>query len=266
MIMRVEFSFSRSCAMKKNYLFIIVLAILAAAVIFYSTHRTTPLLRKAKQYELSGDLQQAHSMYTAALFEQTPSIEIPDINRSRILPPDGLKKEVVRYISWVNAPARKSAPDFLAALQGMGRCESQDRCDNSIAEPLVTRFSPEQYFIEWKKTFFAPNVPVDASQAALASGNYHRKLSLLIIKSIKNYTYEINLLNKATGRGTKTLLLAENNVRLYAQPGEHLLLCRSTVTFPTGEIWRSNYTPIQITIPDTTSIITTELRTSVYRK
>jgi hypothetical protein len=256
----------RSVAMKKNYPLVIIFVVLAGAAGFFVTHRTTPVLRKAKQFELSGDLQQAHSMYTAALFDLTPSIEIPDINRSRFLAPDVLKKEVVKYLTWIHAPAKKSGKEFLAALEGMGRCESRDRHDNTITEPVVTRLSPEQYQIEWNKTFFAPNVPVDAAQAALASGNYQRNLSLLVIKSAKNYTYEINLLSKATGRGCRGLLLAENSIRFYVQPGEHLLLCRSTVDFSATEIWRSNYTPIAITIPDTTSLITTELRTRIYRK
>ena len=251
---------------RKNHLFIIALfAALAGAVSFVIVHRRVPVLRSAKQCELSGNLEQAHSLYTAALFELTPSIELPDINRSKILSPAALKKEVEKYFIWLNNPAENSRTHYLAALSGMSRCEGKNRHDNTISEPVVTPLSPEAYLVEWNKTFFAPTVAADPSHLALATGNYRRGLSLLIIKSSKNYTYEINLIDKTTGRGTRALLLAENSVRLYARPGEHLLLCRSTVTFPSEKIWRSNYTPIPVTVPDTVSLMTFELRTSVYR-
>jgi len=251
---------------KNNLLIIFVLAAFAGAVSFFISHRRVPTLRSAKQFELSGDLQQAHSLYTAALFEIAPSIELPDINRSKILSPAALKKEVEKYFIWINRPAAKARDGYLAALAGMARCEGDDRRDNTISDPVITALNPEAYLVEWNKTFFAPNVAADPSHIALASGNYRHKLSLLVLKSSKNYTYEINLINKATGRGTRALLLAENSVRLYAPPGEHLLLCRSTVTFPSEKIWHSNYTPIPITVPDTVSLITFELRTSVHRR
>ena len=253
--------------MKKNYLFALFgIAAIAGGAYLFLAQRTTPLLRTAHRNELAGNLQQAHSLYTAALFELTPTMEIPDVNRSKILASDMLMKEVTKYLSWINAPAKPAKPDFTAALEGMERCGGQDRHDNTIAEPVITPLTPEQYLVEWNRTFFAPNVRVDPQQAALASGNYRRGISLLVIKSVKNYSYEINLLDRATGRGTRALLLAENSVRLYVQPGEHLLLCRSTVTFPSEEIWRSNFTPIPVTVPDTASLIVTELRTSVQRK
>ena len=253
--------------MKRNNLVIVLaLAAAAGAIAYFIAHRTVPVLRMAKQCELSGDLQQAHSLYTEALFEVTPSIEFPDINRSKFLAPRALKKEVEKYFIWINRPAKKAGDTYLEALSGMSRCEGKNRHDNTISDPVVTPLTPAQYLVEWNKTFFAPNVAADPSHAALASGNYQRKRSLLVISSVKNYTYELNLINKVTGRGTRTLLLAENSVRLYAPPGEYLLLCRSTVTFPSEEIWHSNYTPIAITVPDTVSLITFELRTSVHRR
>ncbi|MBN1578261.1 MAG: hypothetical protein JW913_17000 [Chitinispirillaceae bacterium] len=253
--------------MKKSILIPIVIVIaVAAGFYFFFTHRQTPVMRAARQCELSGDLQQAFSLYAEVVFDGMPSIEIPDINRSKFLAPAILKKEVGKYISWVSTPSRRIKPDIAAALEGMARCESQGRQDNTISEPVVRPLTSDQYFDEWNKTFFALNVAIDPSHAALASGNYVRKLSLLVINSTKNYTYEVNCINTTTHRGSKCILLAENSVRLYVLPGEHLLLCRSTVTFPSEAIWRSHYTPIRITIPPEPSLITTELRTSVHRK
>ncbi|MBN1307881.1 MAG: hypothetical protein JXA18_08195 [Chitinispirillaceae bacterium] len=253
--------------MKKSILIPVIIAVVVAAVLtLFFIQRQTPVIRAAKRHELSGDLQQALSLYAEAVFDGIPSIEIPDINRSKFLAPELLKKEVEKYIAWIVTPSQKIKPDIAAALEGMARCESQGRRENTISEPVILPLTEERYLDEWNKTFFAPKVAIDPSHAALASGNYLRNLSLLVIKSTKNYTYEINCINMTTHRGSRCILLAENSVRLYVLPGEHLLLCRSTVIFPSEAIWRSHYTPIRITIPHEPSLVTAELRTSVYRK
>jgi hypothetical protein len=253
--------------MKKSILIpiLIVVAVAAGLYLFFS-HRQTPLLREAKQYELSGDLEQAYSLYAAVLYESTPSIAMPDIYRSKFLAPEILRKEVGKYFIWLSSPAPKVSEDVTTAMEGIERCKSKDRRDNTITTPVIRPLSADEYLTEWNKTFFAPEAKVDPSHAAMASGNYARKLSLLVINSQKSYTYEINLINTETHRGTRSILLSENSVRLYAVPGEHLLVCRSTVTFPSEEIWRSNYTIIPLTIPSEASLITIELRTSVHRK
>lgn len=254
--------------MMKNHILLLLMAliVLAAAGYFFVSRWNVPVLRTAKQCERSGDLQQAHALYAAALFELTPSIEMPDINRSKILAPEILKKEVEKYFDWINAPAEKAGEEYLAALDGMTRCGEGNQYDNTLSKPKCTPLSSEEYLDEWNRTFFAPNVTPDSSHVALATINYHQKRSLLIISSTKSYTYEINLINKATHRGTRAVLLAENSTRLYAAPGNYLLLCRSSVTFPSEKIWRSAFTPVAVTVPDTVSLITAELRTSVHRR
>ena len=253
--------------MKKSILIpIIIVVVVAVGLYLFFSHRRTPLLREAKQHELSGDLEQAYSLYAAVLYESTPSIAMPDIYRSKFLAPEMLKKEVGKYFIWLSTSVTKVSEDVTAAMGGIERCKSKDRRDNTITPPEIRPLSAEEYLAEWNKTFFAPEAKIDPSHEAMASGNYARKLSLLVINSQKSYTYEINLINRATHRGTRCILLSENSVRLYAVPGEHLLICRSTVTFPSEEIWRSNYTVIPLTIPSEASLITTGLSTSVHRK
>ncbi len=253
--------------MKKSVIILIlVVAVLAAGFYFFSSDRQTKTLQAAKKSELSGDVQQALTLYAEQVFTTMPSIEKPDINRSKFLTPEELKNEIGKYLIWISTPGQRDNKDLTYALEGITRCENQDRLDNTITEPVIRPLTTDQYLTEWNKTFFAPNVKVDPSHAALASGNYLRKLSLLVLSSTKNYTYEINLINPATYHGTKCILLAQNSVRLYVLPGKHLLLCRSTIDFSETEVWRSSYTPIHITIPDTVSLITAELRTSIRRK
>lgn len=253
--------------MNKNVLILIVVIIAGGAGIYlFNVMKKTPALREAKQYELSGDLQKALSLYGAAVFEITPSINFPDVNRSKILSPEALKKEVSKYIAWLYTPQKQVSDEYTEAMEGLARCAESGRHDNTIADTVITPLSTDQYLVEWKKSFFAPEAEFDPSHAALAAGNYARNLSLLVINSVKNYTYEINLINTSTKRGTRFLLYPENTSRFYVPPGDYLLLCRSSVTFPSEEIWRSHFTPIPLAIPSETCMITTELRTSVHRK
>lgn len=254
--------------MKKQVLIpIIIIVVVAAGLYIFFSNRQMSLLREAKQCELSGDLEQAYSLYAAVLYESTPSIAMPDIYRSKFLAPEILRKEVEKYIASLLTPASlKSGKNVTYALQGLERCRKKDRCDNTITKPVVRPLIADEYLQEWNKTFFAPEAKIDPSHTVLATRCFSRNLSLLNIRSQKSYTYEINLINRETLRGTKRTLPSENEARMYALPGEHILVCRSTVTFPSGEIWRSNFTVIPLTIPGTPSLISTEMRTSVTRK
>jgi hypothetical protein len=171
----------------------------------------------------------------------------------------------MKYMTWITTPSTKVASNVAAAFAGMVRNESRGRQDNTISEPVIRPLTPDQYLAQWNTTFFAPHVKVDPAHAALASGNYFRKVSLLVINSPRDYTYEIELINTSTHRGIKCTLLPDNAARLYALPGEHLLLCRSSVVFASGELWRSDYTPLRLVIPPEPSLVTTDLRTSIQR-
>jgi hypothetical protein len=253
--------------MKKNIIFFIVITGILVAGWFFIVHkREMPTLRTAKQLEMAGDLQKAHSLYANVVFDAMPSIDLPDINRSKVLSPEQLKKEIGKYLIWTTGSKKTLSGDVNDAFEGMKRCSSEARVDNTISDTVVRPITPEKYLDEWNKSFFAPKVKVDASHAALASGNYARRISLLVVSSLKHYTYEINLINTSTNRGQKCILYPETSVRFYAPPGEYILLCRSTVTFPTEEIWRSHFTTIPLSMPQEACLITTELRTSIHRK
>jgi hypothetical protein len=253
--------------MNKNVFPVVLFLIIAAAVVFYFTRIRKPsALREAQRSEQAGDKQKALSLYGAAADELLPSIAFPDINRSKIVTHELLKKEIEKYFIFITTPMKESPPEVIAAMEGLARCSVDDPQFNTISEPKITKLSPDEYLEEWNRSFFAPEAKIDPSHAALASGNYARNLSVLQINSVKNYTYQILFINNATCRGTRCMLYPESSVRFYAVPGEHTLLCRSTVTFPSGEIWRSPFTPITITIPSEPSLVTTELRTSVHRR
>lgn len=253
--------------MKKIFALLTGVIIVAAVSFIFFSNRHSPALRSAHRSELSGDLNQALALYCEALMSTAPSITIPDINRSKILPEDKLKKDIAKYFSVITAPGKKVRPDAASALEGIRRCENAVKEHvNTLSQPAVRPLDIDGYISEWNRSFFAPTVEPARSHESMATGNFTRAMSLLVIGSGKDYTYELGLIDLANLRATRCTLLSENSVRLYAQPGEYLLLCRSSVTFPTGEIWRSDWTPIRLEIPMKASLVTADMRTSITRK
>jgi len=252
--------------MNKNIFPIVLFLIIAAAIVFYFTKLKKPsTLKEAQRSEQAGDRQKALALYGLTADELLPAVTFPDINRSKIISHELLKKDIEKYFIFITTPLKERSPQLIAAMEGIARCAKDGPEFNTITEPKIKKLSTEEYLDEWNRSFFAPEAKIDPSHAALASGNYVRNLSVLQINSVKNYTYEILLINTATYQSTRCTLYPESSVRLYAVPGEHMLLCRSTVTFPSDEIWKSPFTPIMITIPSEPSLVTTELRTSVHR-
>ena len=187
--------------MGKNifYLFV-VLAVTGTGIFYFTKVRSSPSLKAARQTEQTGDLQKALTYYGSAVFELVTSMDLPDINRSKIAPHDILKADIEKYITFITGPKddRKDADE---AMQGIFRCAPHGHEFNSIAEPKFKGLSTDEYLDEWNKTFFAKEAKIDPSHAAMASGNYVRGLSVLIINSIK----KIVSLSKANGCGLKTI-------------------------------------------------------------
>ncbi len=255
--------------MKKRLLIpiFIVGAVSAAVYVYLSLHRK-PSMHEAKRYEISGNLEKAYSLYAAALYESTPSMDMLDNYRSKFLTSENLKKEIEKYFLWLSTPSSsKTFSPVTSAIEGTERCKNNRRSDISITIPEIRPLSVEEYLKEWNKTFFAPEAKIDPSHEAMASGNHTRNVSLIVIRSEKTYKYEINLINPKNCRGTRCVLLPENEVRLYAHPGEHLLVCRSIVTFSSEKkIWRSDFTVIPLTVPEKSSLLVFNLKTRVFRK
>jgi hypothetical protein len=254
--------------MNKNIVIVIIVLIIATigGLLILSHKRTSPLLATAKKYEMAGDLQAALSAYCEAACNLSPSLQVPDINRLKFLSFEEIKKEVVKYTTWLWTPPASKSMETSIALSGIERCIQFGRKDITYTEPKPVAFTEETYRNAWNGSFFSQEAKVDPSHAALAFGNFSRNLSLIVATCNESYSYELCLLDNATLQSTKCMLLSENSVRMYATPGEHLLLVRSTVTFPSGEVWKSHFMPIPLSIPEKASEIAMKFRTSVKRK
>jgi len=204
-------------------------------------------------------------MYAQALIEIAPGQKFPDINRSKIVEQSAWKKIIEQYISWLSSDM--NAKNIIReCFEGIERCINAQNPVNSLGKIEFKELSEDQYIPEWYNSFFAPNITPDPSFKPLASGNYQKNISVINFSSSKNYTYELNLINRKTAKSTGFQLYPESNIRIIAIPGEYLFVCRSTVTFPSGEIWKSPFEIIPLTVPENASLITGDLRTRVYRQ
>src|SRR5690554_850489 len=251
--------------MKNASIIFVLIITLAAGLIFYSRIQKSSVFKKAKQTEASGSLQEALSMYAQSLIEIAPGQKFPDINRSKIMEQSAWKKIVEQYIAWLSSGSN-AKNSIKECFEGIERCKNAQNPVNSLGKLELKELSEDQYIPEWNNSFFAPNITPDPSFKSLASGNYLKNISVINFSSSKNYTYELYLVNKKITKLTGFQLYPESNIRIIAIPGEYLLICRSTVTFPSGEIWKSPFEIVPLTVPENASLITGDLRTRVYRQ
>ncbi|NLG15714.1 MAG: hypothetical protein GX556_00125 [Fibrobacter sp.] len=248
--------------MMRRILFLFLFVLFSAIL---SCSKSSEHLENAKKAEASGNLKEAYLNYSAALLKVSPTEKIPDANRSKFLEPGLWKKEVESYLAWVTAGSKKVSPQVNAIIGGIERCVKSFSSDNYIFNLKSKELTEAEYLGLWNKTFFVSGASVNPEHAALASGNHQRNLSFITFSCFKNYTYEGSLLNVSNGSSTGFVLYPEGSVTFLASPGKHLLVYRSTVTFPSGEVWRSQYTTVEVAVPEKASLITAELKTSVSR-
>jgi len=221
----------------------------------------------ALMFEAQGNFNEAQSQWGAALLKVTEGAKIPDVNLSKVFAADVWKKEMRKNVDWIYGPRVKLQNDFFNAVQGIQRCSTKVNIkDNTLDIISVKPITIEQFRGEWFRNFFGRNVMVDSSHGALADNAFSRNCSVINITSLRNYTYNIALVNKATGRRTDLELFPESSLNFLVAPGDYLIVCRSKVQFDSGTMWYSRYDIIPVTIPQTSSLLTCEVRTKVDRE
>ncbi|NLE00817.1 MAG: hypothetical protein GX640_13190 [Fibrobacter sp.] len=223
-------------------------------------------LKKAADAEVTGKFDVALATYGDILLKVTPATDIPNVNRSKILDALTWKKELEKYTIFLGTKPQNLSKEYPVILEGLSRCSNHVTPDNFMTSIKQTPYTEENYRADWYKAFFAPSVTVDSNQISLISANFMRNMSFVKINSGKNYTYDLWLINKATGVRQNAVLYPENSVQFLASPGEYLLLCKGMVKFPSGGIWRSNYTLFTLNIPEKTSVLSAGVYTKVARE
>jgi hypothetical protein len=253
--------------MKKIAITFVILITISTTGYFAYQHYNTSFspLKKAERAERSGQLQTAYDLYSEALIDICPSFKVPDINKSKVVEVTVWKKDLAKYVEWLCLPA--PVPEhYSQVLQTINKYkDTYSRSESRIVNIAEKALDTSRFISEWKNAFFAPAAKTDSAHLQLASGAHFRNFSFLKLSADKGFTYELNLINLSSGKQTTFKIFSEGSTSVLAYPGRYLLLCRSTVAFSSGEIWRSSITIMPITIPKEASLITGVLITKVAR-
>ncbi len=225
-----------------------------------------PDIKKAKHAEVTGKISEAVAIYSDILLSSTPSLAVPDYNRSKFLKPELWQKEVENYLAWIQTAQKGAGSDFQKSLDGVVNCTRDETTANRIVRLKSSEINSDTFQVEWNRTFFAPMAKVDPEHKKLSSAAFSRNISFVRFSSPKSYTYTIHLINPVSKQRIETTLYPETSVSLLAVPGEYLVLIRSTVTFESGQIWVSPYNMVKLTVPEKPSLITADLITQVARQ
>ncbi|HEX3020724.1 MAG TPA: hypothetical protein VHP36_10500 [Chitinispirillaceae bacterium] len=244
----------------------IFLSIMIVFFISCDLYNQSGNLKKANKAELLGNYPEALSLYTETLLKITSAADAPDAYRSKFVQADLWKKEIEKHIIWLNTPAEQLNKDFNKTMEAVLRCADKVHTENSLAKIKIQKYSADQFGSDWKAIFFDPMIQADASYASILNKNYNDNFSIFTLTAPANYNYDINLINKNTGKKITFKLFPESSRSILIVPGEYLLICRSTITFQTNQVWYSQYSAFQLTFPQEASKITSQLRTSVAKE
>jgi hypothetical protein len=253
--------------MKNLIIMLVVLVIVVIGIFMVLRLRVTADINTAVAAESKGDFNEAVTQYTDALLKVIPSLEVPDINHSKVISQEAWKKEMADYSEWLLG---SSTPKVDLAkrndmLDAVNRNIVHVQAQNVTNKDSVMGVTVEQYTSIWNNAFFARGVTPDPGHAALAATCYGKGLSLVRFTSLTSYEYELAIMDTTHNRSTTITLPPEDKIFFLARPGTHLLVCKSKILYPGGKIWRSIPTFIPLSIPDTVSLVTARLETHVER-
>jgi hypothetical protein len=253
--------------MKKGMVFFAIALIVAAGVVTALRLRGTAEVATATAAESKGDYKTALSRYCDALNGLFSSLAVPDVNRSKVIPPASWKRDMENYAAWVSGSssekiARTKRGSIIAAIR---RTAGRVHADNFLSNASVKQLSVEQYVALWNSAYFAQGVAIDSGHAALAAASFGKAISIVKFSAQTSYTYEIALIDTVAGRRTTFAVYPEASTLVLAAPGTHLLICKSSYQPEPTQIWRSAPSVTSLTVPPAPSLVSFTLETQVLR-
>ncbi len=243
----------------------LMVAVTGLSMVSCDFFKKKPDIKEAKKAEVTGKIADGLAIYADVLLASTPSLTLPDFNRSKFLKPEQWRKEVEDYQVWIHSAEQKVHENYKAALDGVMSCKRDENASNRLLRLKTEEITVDNYKREWMRVFFAPMAKVDSSHEIISNGAFSKNVSYVKFSSPKSYTYTVQLVSLDNKRRIETVLYPETDVTFMAAPGEYLLLIRSSVTFESGQLWVSPYDIIPLTVPGKASMITADLMTRVSR-
>lgn len=253
----------REVHMKKVLFALVVVAVVSAVVIIRV--RSNSPLRDAQRAEELKKYNEALSDYITSLLNLTSSVSIPERSRARTVSTKEWDNEIRELVHQLSTPAETGKQDLRIALSGIGRCTSSVYQPNELVRYKTFPCSSTVFRDTWKEMFFPEDVPLPVEQKMYLEEIRDEGMSILTIGTKRSYTYQAHLIDPRLGVGARLTLYPESERSIPVRPGTYLFVAQSTVTFPSGQIWRSPYTASAIEIPDTCAMVSVDVITQVRR-
>lgn len=240
--------------------------VLLAAVIFALVFfRQEDPVELAVEAEKQGDTTQACEYYTKALLQATPSFEYPGEGRAGVLNRESYRKRIKEYIRWTAESPSGTNQTAFQAIAGIARCSTAVENQHLLIIDTIALLDSSSYLHRFRRAFYSTIHDSSAVETQAAEG-MNNKLSILRIRSPRDFAYYGSLLDPNTYRRTEFTLFPESTIDLLVRPGGQALILQSEVTFQGGQVWRSPRNVLWIDVPEEPSGLGLALKTRVRRK
>ncbi len=240
--------------------------VIAAAVVFgFLFFRPESPIDRAIRAEKQGDTRQACEHYLEALLDETRFLEYPDEGRAGVLNRESYRKRIDQYVEWVSEGRSTTNEKAFQALGGIARCSSAVENEHLLLSDSLIPLDSSSYRHRFTQAFY-PIAHDSGAVAAQAMDAMNNNLSILRIRSPRDFTYMGSLLDPNTYQQTEFTLFPESTIDLLVPPGRQALILQSEVTFQGGQVWRSPLNALWIEVPEQPTGINVALKTRVSRK
>jgi hypothetical protein len=247
-------------------IFLLVSIFLALLVFSSGCKNPQTRLRDAKAAENTGDHRQAANLYGALVLRTSHTLRLHEASKGKMLPSARWLGEINKYIAWLTETAAPRNDVFREALDGLARAAERFDADNTASAPVTQPLETLPAFTrEWNNAFNPPPTG-ETEWTELVGGAFNQNFSVLRIGSPRSYVYDISVVSRKNARRVNFTLFSESHLHIPLPPGEYAVVLRSNVSFQQGKMWISDFTLFDISVPNTPSLISMDLRTSVARR
>lgn len=250
----------------------IVLLLVVAGVVLITGRMVSSDIKRAERLVASGNCDKAVSSYAAAVISMTDSRTVPyvpDRAQAMNLNPQTWQKPIAEFVEWTTA-YRSIPPKLAAALDAMDQCTTNVYHENSFYGVSAKKAKLAEYTAAWENALCPEKasgaaVTVPAIEHAFSSG-----LSFMTINGNSNYSYDVHLINRESGKQTNVALECDKVASFPIKPGKYTLVVSSKTLFTGGRFqgekaWLSGKEAVPFTIPDSATIVSAYLKTEVRR-
>ena len=252
--------------MKKVFISFLVIACIVCAVLVAVSKKASEPLNNARKLENSGDFFHALSSYLSALSQMTDARPVPSKTKAIATTPETWKKELDDYISWLLIQKNAQSNDFQSVIAAIDRCAKQVDRQNSIYNISIKKASLPDYRRLWKDLFFPNGMELPDNQLPLIQKAMDIGVSIITFSGNASYRYEGGIVNCATGKRTDFTVYNDGQCSLLLMPGTYYALVIAKAVFASGKVWTSPQDVLTLTVPDSTSLISAQMKTDLKHR